>query len=77
MERIKVSKEKKEEMRLLIVNYFFQERDEDLGDLASQLILDFFLEELAPYIYNQGVEDSYTYIKDRIEDLLALEIIRR
>ncbi|NLL81281.1 MAG: DUF2164 domain-containing protein [Tissierellia bacterium] len=77
MNKIKIDKDKKEEMRKIIVNYFYDERDEDLGDLASQLILEFFLEELGPYIYNQGVEDAYAYTKDITEDILALQIYRR
>lgn len=77
MERIKLSKETKEEMRYKIIEYFSKERDEDLGELASQLILDFFIDELSPYIYNQGVEDSYTYIRDKSEDLFLLQIVRR
>lgn len=75
--RIKISKENKEEMRNHIVNYFSQERDEDLGDLASQLLLDFFIEELAPCVYNQGIEDAYVYMKDKADDLFTLQIIKR
>ena len=77
MGKIKIDKAKNEEMRKVIVNYFYKERDEDLGDLASQLILEFFLDELGPYIYNQGVEDAYAYTKDITEDILALQIYRR
>jgi len=53
--------------------YFSNERDEDLGDLAAVLILDFFLEKLAPEIYNQGVFDSYAFMGDRIDDLLGIQ----
>ncbi|WFA07704.1 DUF2164 domain-containing protein [Tissierella sp. Yu-01] len=77
MNRIKIDKGKKEEMRKKVVSYFHSERDDDLGDLASQLIVDFFIEELGPYIYNQGVEDAYVYTKDKAEDMLALQIYRR
>lgn len=75
--KIKINEEEKEEMRQILVNYFAEERDEDLGELASQLILDFFIEELSPYIYNQGVEDAHVYMKDKVEDLFALQIMRR
>lgn len=74
--KIKLSEENKEAMRSKIVEYFWEERDEDLGELASQLILDFFLEELAPSVYNQGVEDSYAYTMDKLQDLFALQIKR-
>ena len=75
--KIKLSEQNKKLMKRKIVDYFSKERDEDLGELASELILDFFMEELAPNIYNQGVDDSYVYMKDKIEDLFALQIVRR
>ncbi|WP_368488181.1 DUF2164 domain-containing protein [Clostridium sp. BJN0013] len=70
---IKLSKEKKDEMISSIKNYFLEERGEELGDLASSLILKFIIEELAPEFYNQGVYDSYKYMNDRIEDLLSIQ----
>ncbi|MGO1469684.1 MAG: DUF2164 domain-containing protein [Tissierella sp.] len=75
--KIKLSDENKREMKHKISTYFSEERDEDLGELASQLVLDFFIEELAPHIYNQGVEDAHNYMNDKIEDLFALQIVRR
>lgn len=72
--KIKISKEKKEEMISKIKEYFFNERNEDLGDLAASLILDFMIDKLAPEFYNQGVLDSYKYLNDRTEDVLSLQI---
>lgn len=70
--KIKLSKEKKQEMVLAIKTYFFKERNEELGDLASSLILDFVTDKLAPEFYNQGVYDSYKFMNDRAEDLLGI-----
>lgn len=75
--KIRLSDENKREMKYKIIEYFSKERDEDLGELASDLVLDFFIEELAPHIYNQGIEDAYAYMDDKIEDLFALQIVRR
>lgn len=72
-EVIKLTKEKRDEMVSIIKDFFYKEREEKLGDLASNLILDFFIEELAPEFYNQGVNDSYTYMSDRLEDLLSIQ----
>ena len=69
---MKISKEKREEMISSIKNYFEKERDEELGDLASRLLLDFMIEELAPEFYNQGVMDSYKFMNVRCEDLLTI-----
>ena len=74
--RIKLSKEQKEEMASAIQRYFLQERDEEIGALASSLMLDFIIKELAPEFYNQGVSDSYQFMNERTEDLISLQIYR-
>lgn len=73
-DKIKLTKEKEESMILSIKKYFSIERDEDLGDLASSMILDFIIDELAQEFYNQGVYDSYKFFSERCEDLLSIEI---
>ena len=70
---IKLTKEKRDDMVSAIKNYFLKERDEEIGDLASGLVLDFIIEKLAPEFYNQGVYDSYKYMETSIEDLLSIQ----
>lgn len=69
---IKVTRERRREMIAEIKNFFSKEREEEIGDLAAGIILDFILEKIAPELYNQGVDDSYRYIKDAAEDLLSI-----
>lgn len=71
--RIKLSPEKKEYMLSEIKNYFFKEREEDIGDLAAVLMLDFIVEKLAPEFFNQGIYESYRYMNERLEDLLGIQ----
>ena len=71
---IKISKEKRDEMVSAIKNYFSRERDEEIGDLAAGLMLDFIIAELAPEFYNQGVYDSHKFLEKQMEDLLAIQI---
>ncbi len=70
---IVLSKEKKAKMIEEIKTYFSTERDEDLGDLAAMLILDFVIEKLGPEIYNQGVYDAHLYMNGAVEDLLGIQ----
>jgi uncharacterized protein (DUF2164 family) len=70
---IKLTKEKRGEMVLTIKDYFLKEREEKIGDLAAGLILDFIIAELAPEFYNKGVEDSYKFMQDKVEDLLSIQ----
>lgn len=71
--KINITKEKREEMIAAIKEYFYEAREEELGDLAANLLLEFIIKELAPEFYNQGVYDSYKYMGDRIEDLLSIQ----
>jgi len=71
--KFELSKEKKDKLIAEIRYYFSKEMDMDLGDLAAILILDFFIEKLGKEFYNQGVEDSYKYMTNSIEDLLGIQ----
>ncbi|ASK62610.1 hypothetical protein CFK37_10820 [Virgibacillus phasianinus] len=71
--KFELSKEQKDEMASLIKGYFETERGEDIGDLASLLILDFFIEELAPLFYNIGVEDSHAYMSSKLDEIFEIQ----
>lgn len=71
--KIKLTKEKRDDMISSIKEYFLDDRDEELGDLASSKILDFIIDELAVEFYNQGVYDSYKYMNRTIDDLLSIQ----
>ena len=70
---IELKKEIREVLMEDLKRYFANERDEDLGNLGAELLLDYILINIGPYIYNKGIEDSYNYMSERVEDLLSLE----
>lgn len=69
----KVSRDDKERMKEQIKKFFYEERDEEIGDLASELVLDFFIENLAKDFYNIGVNDAKSYFEERIENVLEIQ----
>lgn len=71
--KFELSKEQKEDMIGSIKGYFEKERDEEIGDLAAMLMLEFFIEELAPTFYNIGVEDSHAFMTAKLEDLFEIQ----
>jgi len=71
---INLSKERKAEMIAEIKYYFSNERDEEIGDLAAGMFLDFIVEKLAPEFYNQGVDNAYRYLKESAEDMLGIRV---
>jgi len=57
-----------------IKQYFIEQRDEEIGELGSALLLDFFAEKVAPVYYNLGVNDAKAMLLQKLEDLHGLEI---
>jgi uncharacterized protein (DUF2164 family) len=49
--------------------YFDENLPEPIGDLPAGLLLDFFLEEIGPAIYNQAIADAQTRLTTRVADL--------
>jgi uncharacterized protein (DUF2164 family) len=67
MDPLKLRDEDRQQAQRRLQEYFAAERGEELGDLATTLLLDFIAEEVGPYFYNQGLKDA----RRRIEQLLA------
>ncbi len=52
--------------------YFAENMDEPIGDLKAGLLLDWFVAELGPAIYNQAIGDAQQYLEERVADLPAI-----
>lgn len=72
--KLQISKPSKEKMITEIKRFFLEERNEDLGDLAAMIILDFIVESIAPEFYNEGLRDALKSLNEKIDDIYLLEI---
>ncbi|RSL31572.1 DUF2164 domain-containing protein [Salibacterium salarium] len=74
---LQLTKEQKELMVEEIQQFFSLERGEDLSDFASERVLDFFKESLAPHIYNIAVADVKHVVEQQYssieEEILTLQ----
>ena len=52
-----------------IKRYVAENLEQEIGDLQAGLLLDFFLKEIAPSVYNSAVHDAQSYVQDRLSDL--------
>lgn len=72
-----LKKEEKEYMIARIQEYFELERDESIGELAADQMLDYMVKELGPFLYNKGIYDARQMVEQKVmnidEDLLSLE----
>src|SRR5208282_1055842 len=60
---IKLQKESEKYLIGSIKRFFAESMDDDIGDLKASLVLDFFVSEMGPSIYNQAIADAQTYFQ--------------
>lgn len=66
---VSLSHEQRELAVADIQRFFKKERGEELGIIAAETILDFFLEGLGNRIYNTALEDAKRWFLERMEDV--------
>lgn len=55
-----------------IQRYFADNLDQEIGDLKAALVLDYFLAEHGPTIYNKAIADAKAFFDERATDLGAI-----
>lgn len=76
MANIKLSKDARKSAIEEIQSFFLKERDEEIGNLGGEFLLDFILEKIGPVIYNQAIEDAHSLLLQQTEELYSLQKIR-
>lgn len=52
-----------------IERFFSEELEFEISELQASFVLKFLTKEIAPFAYNQGVEDAGLYFREKLEDL--------
>jgi uncharacterized protein (DUF2164 family) len=69
MVEMEISKQERVEAIASLRRYFEENLTESIGDLAAALLLNYFLEEIGPAIYNRAVADVQRHLQQRVADL--------
>lgn len=73
-----LSPEKRKTHIAEIITFFQEERGDELGIIAAESFLDFFLQDIGAEIYDRGVTDAKELLRKRCEDLeLDLDVLLR
>jgi uncharacterized protein (DUF2164 family) len=67
--RIRLSPERRASLLRAIKQHFAAEFDEPVSDFRAQGLLDFFVRELGPPVYNQGVRDASGFMQEKLADI--------
>ena len=63
------SKDQKAEILSSLRRYFTENIDCDLSEMQAGFLLEYVMNEIGPFAYNQGVEDAQKYFLRLTEDL--------
>lgn len=55
-----------------IKRFFAEELEEDIGDLKARTVLDFFVREIGPGVYNQAIADAQSFFEHAVSDLAGV-----
>src|SRR4051812_48421010 len=67
--RIRLDAERRARLLDAIKEYFAEAFEDDLSDFRAHGLLDFFVRELGPPIYNQGVRDAASFVQSKLADI--------
>jgi uncharacterized protein (DUF2164 family) len=66
---IELSKQARADAIASIQRYFERNLPEPIGELPAGLLLDFFVQEIGPAIYNKAIGDAQARLTVRVADL--------
>jgi uncharacterized protein (DUF2164 family) len=67
--RVRLSDDRKAALVRLLREYFEEHFDEPVSDFRAEGLIDFFVKELGPPVYNQGVRDACAYMQGKLTDV--------
>ena len=69
MRAIEISKQARIDAIASIQRYFEENMTEPIGEMPAGLLLNFFMEEIGPAIYNGAIRDAQARMQQRVADL--------
>ena len=66
---IELSKEARKEAVASIERYFQENMEERIGNVAAGALLNFFLEEIGPVVFNKAVADVQERLQVRLSEI--------
>ena len=66
---IKLDPDRKKRAIESIKRYFVDQLDGEIGDLGAGLLLDYFLAEVGPSVYNKAIGDAQANLHEQVADL--------
>ncbi len=69
--RLELSEERRDGLSSRLGRLMQEEYGEELSPFRANTLIEFFLGELGPPVYNQAIQDARGFIQERLDDLDA------
>jgi uncharacterized protein (DUF2164 family) len=66
---MRLDKDRESDLLNSIKRFFGEELEMAIGDQEAARVVDFFVGELGPGIYDQAIEDAQAFFMERVSDL--------
>ena len=70
---IKLNREEQNKLINDIQIFFREERNEEIGIIAAETVMDFFMENLGIFTYNKSLDEAKIWFSKRMEDISLSE----
>ena len=67
--KIRLSPERRGALLESLVAYYAENFDEPISPFRAEALLDYFVRELGPPVYNQGVRDAAAFVQAKLADI--------
>lgn len=67
--RIVLSDDRRARLMRSLKQHFIDEFDEPISDFRAEALMDLFVRELGPPVYNQGVRDAARFVQEKLTDI--------
>ncbi|HEX2092941.1 MAG TPA: DUF2164 domain-containing protein [Longimicrobiaceae bacterium] len=67
--RIRLSDDQRARLLRVVRQHFEDHFDEPISDFRADELIDLFVRELGPPVYNQGVRDAAGFLQEKLSDL--------
>ena len=70
-EAVCLNDEQKKQMTNKIRKFYSDIREEEIGIIEEQQIIELFCEHMAPIVYNKALDDAMRWFNERLENIEA------
>jgi uncharacterized protein (DUF2164 family) len=67
--KVRLSPERRAALLEALTAYYAENFDEPISAFRAEALLDFFVRELGPPVYNQGVRDAAAFVQSKLADI--------